>query len=163
MYSHLVSYVALSPNCNQPRDHAIDTITIHHVAANATVEAVCALFADPARQASANYVIGTDGRIACCVEEENRAWTSGSRENDHRAITIEVANCSGAPDWKVSDQAYESLIALCADICQRHGFRLNFTGDKRGNLTLHKWFQATGCPGPYLESRMADIAAAVND
>ena len=162
MYSKLTSYVALSPNCNKLRDHKIDTITIHHVAANATVEAVCALFSDPARQASANYVIGTDGRIACCVEEENRAWTSGSRENDHRAITIEVANCSGAPDWKVSDKAMESLIALCADICHRHGFTLNYTGDKSGNLTMHKWFQPTGCPGPYLEKLFPTIAQSVN-
>ena len=161
-YSKLVSYVRLSPNCTKPRDHAIDTITIHHVAADATVEAVCALFSDPARQASANYVIGTDGRIACCVEEENRAWTSGSRENDHRAITIEVSNCSGAPDWKISDAAMKSLIALCADICQRHGFSLNFTGDKSGSLTMHKWFQATGCPGPYLESKFPYIAQEVN-
>ena len=161
-YSKLVSHVQLSPNCTKPRNHAIDTITIHHVAANATVEAVCALFADPARQASANYVIGTDGRIACCVEEENRAWTSGSRENDNRAITIEVANCSGEPDWKISEAAYKSLIALCADICQRHSFTLNFTGDTTGNLTMHKWFQATGCPGPYLESKFPHIAREVN-
>ena len=162
MYSKLVSYVLLSPNCTKLRDHAIDTITIHHVAGDATVEAVCALFAQPARQASANYVIGTDGRIACCVEEENRAWTSGNKDNDMRAITIEVANCSGAPDWKISDAAYKSLIALCVDICQRHGFALKYTGDKSGNLTMHKWFQPTACPGPYLESKFPQIAKEVN-
>lgn len=161
-YSKLVSYVLLSPNCTKPRNHDIDTITIHHVAAEATVEAVCALFAKASRQASANYVIGTDGRIACCVEEENRAWTSGDRENDMRAITIEVANDGGAPDWHVSDAAMESLIALCADICTRHGFTLNYTGDKTGNLTMHKWFQATACPGPYLESKFPQIAKEVN-
>ena len=161
-YSKLVSYVRLSPNCTKPRDHAIDTITIHHVAADATVEALGALFANPGRQASSNYGIGSDGRIACFVEEENRSWCSGNRENDMRAITIEVANCSGEPDWKISEAAYKSLIALCADICQRHGFTLNFTGDTTGNLTMHKWFQATGCPGPYLESKFPQIAEEVN-
>lgn len=161
-YSKLVSYVLLSPNCTKPRNHDIDTITIHHVAAEATVEAVCALFAKASRQASANYVIGTDGRIACCVEEENRAWTSGNRDNDMRAITIEVANSSGEPDWKISDAAYNALIELCVDICSRYGFTLNFTGDATGNLTMHKWFQATACPGPYLESKFPAIAQAVN-
>lgn len=161
-YSKLVSYVLLSPNCTKPRNHDIDTITIHHVAAEATVEAVCALFAKASRQASANYVIGTDGRIACCVEEENRAWTSGNRDNDMRAITIEVANSSGEPDWKISDAAYNALIELCVDICSRYGFTLNFTGDATGNLTMHKWFQATACPGPYLESKFPAIAQTVN-
>jgi hypothetical protein len=132
------------------------------VVGQCTVEALGNLFADPARQASANYGIGFDGRIACYVEEENRSWCSGDRENDHRAITIEVANCGGDPDWKVSDQALEATIALCVDICKRHGLRLNYTGDKKGNLHMHKWYQPTGCPGPYLASKFPYIAQEVN-
>ncbi len=162
MYSKLASYVNLSPNCTKPRGKKIDTITIHHVAGDATVEALGNLFASPSRQASANYGIGSDGRIACFVEEENRAWTSSSSANDDRAITIEVANCGGAPNWPVSDKAYAALLDLCEDICRRYGFTLNFTGDKTGNLTMHKWFKATACPGPYLESKFPDIAAQVN-
>ena len=162
MYSKLVSFVKLSPNCTKPRGKKIDTITIHHVAGNATVEALGKLFADPSRQASANYGIGSDGRIACYVEEENRAWTSSSSANDGRAITIEVANCGGAPDWKVSDEALEATIALCVDICKRRGFKLNYTGDKSGNLHMHKWYKNTLCPGPYLASKFAYIAEEVN-
>lgn len=161
-YSKLVEYVKLSPNCTKPRNHDVDHIVIHHMAGNATVESCGALFANPDRQASSNYGIGTDGRKACYVEEENRSWCSGNREVDHRAITIEVANCSGDPDWKVSDQALESTIELCVDICKRYGFKLNYTGDKSGNLHMHKWYQATGCPGPYLESKFPYIAEEVN-
>ena len=161
-YSKLVKYVKLSPNCSKPRNHKVDSIVIHHMAGNATVEVCGNIFADPARQASSNYGIGTDGRIACYVEEENRAWTTGSREIDNRAITIEVANCSTDPDWKVSDKALEALIELCADICKRYGFKLNYTGDKSGNLHMHKWYQATACPGPYLASKFSYIAEEVN-
>ena len=161
-YSKLVEYVKLSPNCSKPRNQKVNAIVIHHVAGNATVEALGALFAKESRQASSNYGIGTDGRIACFVEEENRAWTSGSREIDNRAITFEVANCSGDPDWRVSDQALEATIALCVDICKRYGFKLNYTGDKSGNLHMHKWYQNTGCPGPYLESKFPYIAEEVN-
>ena len=39
---------------------------------------------------------------------------------------------------------------------------LNFTGDKKGNLTMHKWFAATACPGEYLESKFPYIAEEVN-
>jgi N-acetyl-anhydromuramyl-L-alanine amidase AmpD len=161
-YSNMVEYVRLSPNCTKPRNKKVNAIVIHHVAGNATVEAVGALFAKPERQASSNYGIGTDGRVACYVEEENRAWTTGSREIDNRAITFEVANCSGAPEWKVSDQALEATIALCVDICRRYGFKLNYTGDKTGNLHMHKWYQNTNCPGPYLESKFPYIAEEVN-
>lgn len=161
--SKLVSYTKLSPNCNKPRNHKIDTITIHHMAGNATIEAVGREFAKPERRGSSNYGVGTDGRVALYVDEANRAWTSGNSANDHRAVTIEVANDGGAPDWHVSDKALEATIALCVDICQRNGIKaLNYTGDKSGNLTMHKWFQATACPGPYLESKFPYIAKEVN-
>lgn len=161
--SQLVNYTKRSPNCNAPRNHAIDTITIHHMAGNLSVERCGELFAKKSREASSNYGIGSDGRVGLYVDEANRSWCSGSRENDHRAVTIEVANDQIGGSWHVSDKALAKLIELCADICRRNGIKeLNYTGDKRGNLTLHKWFQATSCPGPYLESKMLYIAEQVN-
>lgn len=161
--SSLVNYTKISPNCNKPRNHKIDRITIHHLAGNVDIETACEIFANPDRQGSANYVVGTDGRIALCVDEANRAWTSSSAENDNRAITIEVANDGGDPDWHVSDAALEATINLCCDICKRNGIeRLNYTGDTSGNLTMHKWFAATLCPGRYLESKFPYIAEEVN-
>lgn len=167
-YSNLVSYVQESPNKSVRKnatynpDGAVVIIVPHHVAGITDVENLGELFANPARQASSNYGIGNDGRIACFAPEEYRSWCTGSREVDYKAITIEVSNSAGAPDWPVSDAAYESLIDLCVDICKRNGFRLNYTGDKTGNLHMHKWYQATGCPGPYLEARFPEIAAEVN-
>ena len=161
--SNLVSYTKLSPNCNKPRKAKIDKITIHHMAGNLSVEACGEIFAKPGRQASSNYGVGSDGRIGLYVEECNRAWTSSSASNDHRAVTIEVANDGGAPDWHVSDKALAATINLCVDICQRNGIkRLNYTGEKSGNLTMHRWFAATLCPGPYLASKFQYIADEVN-
>ena len=162
MYSNLVEYVKLSPNCTKPRNKKIDAIVIHHMAGNASVEACGAVFAPASRQASSNYGVGTDGRVACYVEEENRSWATSNAGIDNRAITIEVANCGGDPDWKVSDQALEATIALCYDVCRRYGFKLNYTGDKKGNLHMHKWYASTGCPGPYLASKFPYIAEEVN-
>jgi hypothetical protein len=74
-----------------------------------------------------------------------------------------VANDEVGGDWHVSDTALEKLIALCVDICQRNGIsHINYTGDKSGNLTMHKWFAATACPGPYLESKFPAIAEQIN-
>lgn len=161
--SKLVTFTKISPNSNNPRNHKIDKITIHHMAGDASIETLGNIFADPNRQGSSNYGVGSDGRIGLYVEEANRAWTSSNAANDNRAVTIEVANDGGEPDWHVSDEALEATIALCVDICQRNGIKaLNFTGDKTGNLTMHKWFAATGCPGPYLESKFPYIAEEVN-
>lgn len=161
--SSLVSYTKLSPNCDHPRNHAIDKITIHHMAGDLSVETCGNLFANPNREASANYGIGSDGRVGLYVDEGDRAWASASPSNDNRAVNIEVANCATGGDWPVSDAAYSKLIDLCVDICQRNGIKaLNYTGDADGNLTEHRMFTATACPGPYLHKRMGRIAAEVN-
>lgn len=161
--SPLVSYTKISPNRNSPRNNAIKKITIHHMAGNLTIETCGNVFAAPSRGASSNYGIGSDGRIGMYVEEKDRSWCSSSRDNDNQAITIEVANDGGAPDWHVSDKALSSLIDLCTDICKRNNIeRLNFTGDASGNLTQHNYFAATACPGPYLKSKFSYIADEVN-
>jgi hypothetical protein len=161
--SKLISYTKLSPNYNPRNGREIKKITIHHMAGNLTVEQCGNIFASSSRQASSNYGIGTDGRIAMYVEEKNRSWCSSSSSNDYQAITIEVANCKGAPNWEVSDKAMKSLISLCVDICKRNNIKeLNFTGNANGNLTQHNYFAATACPGPYLKSKFSYIAKEVN-
>lgn len=161
--SKLVDYTKISPNKTSPRKTSIKKITIHHMAGNLSVETCGNVFAPTSRQASSNYGIGTDGRVGMYVEEKDRSWCSSSADNDNQAITIEVANDGGAPNWHVSDKALSKLIELCVDICKRNGIsRLNYTGDKSGNLTMHKWFAATSCPGPYLESKFPYIAEQVN-
>ena len=168
--SPLVTYTKLSPNHSGRRNHVIDTVSIHCMAGNASVETCGALFADPSRKASSNYGIGSDGRIALYVDEANRSWCTSSASNDHRAITIEVANNGGAPDWPVSDKAYAALLDLLTDICRRNGIKkLLWKWDKsligqvdKQNMTVHRWFAAKACPGDYLYNRHGEIAAEVN-
>ena len=160
--SPLVNYTKLVKNYTKMTGKVNRKITIHHMAGNLSVE-TCANVFNGNRQASANYGIGSDGRIGLYVEESNRAWTSSNKANDSQAVTIEVANNTLAPNWTVSDKAMASLINLCVDICKRNGIKaLNYTGDKNGNLTLHKMFKATLCPGPYLESKIPYIVSEVN-
>lgn len=162
--SPLTDYVYLSGNADFPREGEIEKITIHHMADNIPLERLGEVFAEPDRRASSNYAVDTGGRVALYVEESNRAWTSSSPENDHRAVTIEVANDQIGGDWHVSDASYDALIELCVDICRRSGIReLVYTGDASDSLTIHKMFsETTECPGPYLESRMPDIAEEVS-
>lgn len=133
------------------------------MAGNLTVEQCGKGFANKSRQASSNYGIGSDGRVGLYVEEKNRSWASSSPSNDNQAVTIEVANDVVGGNWHVSDKALAKTIELCTDICKRNGItKLNFTGDASGNLTMHKYFAATACPGAYLESKFSYIADEVN-
>ena len=169
--SSLVTYTKISPNKTSPRNHAIDTITIHCMAGNLTVESCGNIFSDKTKKASSNYGIGTDGRIALYVEEKDRSWCSSSATNDNRAITIEVANDGGSESgWHVSDKAIQSLIKLCADICKRNKIgSLKWKADKsligkidQQNMTVHRWFAQKSCPGDYLFSKHTYIAQEVN-
>lgn len=161
--SSLVSYTQISPNRNSPRNQPITKITIHHMAGVMSVEQFGNLVANPAREMSANYAIGNDGRIGLFCEEKDRSWCSSSPWNDNRAITIEVSNDINGEPWSISDKAYESLIKLCADICKRNGIKtLEFTGDRNGSLTFHYMFAPTACPGTWIKNHTQEICNKVN-
>lgn len=158
--SQLVDYTLISPYKDVMTNKVNRKITIHHMAGNLSVETCGNVF--QTRRASANYGIGSDGRVGLYVEERDRSWASSSADNDKQAITIEVANDGGA-NWHVSDKAFDKLIDLCVDICERNDIKeLVWTGDKTGTLTVHRFFAATACPGDYLFSKMPEIAEEVN-
>jgi hypothetical protein len=167
--SPLVTYKRITNNKTSPRNHVIDTITIHCIVGQWTAKQGCDYFATTDRECSANYVVGKDGSIGLSVEEKDRSWCSSSSSNDHRAITIEVASDTAHP-YAVTDEAYNALIKLVADICKRNGIKkLLWKADKsligqvdKQNMTVHRWFANKSCPGEYLYSRHSDIAAKVN-
>ena len=163
--SRLVVYTKLSPNCTKPRNKPIDTVTIHCMGGNLSVETCGNIFAPVEREASSNYGIDSNGRIALYVDEANRSWCTSNSANDHRAVTIEVANTDAKAPWPVSDKALAALIDLCTDICQRNGIKqLIWRPDKAnpGNMTVHRWYANKDCPGDYLYNRHGYIADEVN-
>lgn len=166
--SKLISCTNISPNKTSPRNHAIDTITIHCVVGQCSAERIGEIFAPTSRQASSNYGIGLDGRIGMYVEEKDRSWCTSSASNDNRAITIEVASDTTHP-YKVTDKAYAALLDLVTDICKRNRIKaLLWKGDKsligqidKQNMTVHRWFANKACPGDYLYNLHGAIAAEV--
>lgn len=183
--SPLATYEKISPNKTSPRKHKIDTITIHCYVGQVTAKQGCDFFASTSRAVSSNYVIGYDGSIGLSVEEKDRSWCTGGKDpktgkvikvngisgadNDHRAITIEVASESNEP-YAITDKAYKALVELCADICRRNNIKgLKWKGNKtlvgkpdEQNMTVHRWFAVKSCPGDYIYSRLDDIAKEVN-
>lgn len=173
--SPLVTYTKISPNRTSPRNHAIDTITIHVYVGQVTAERGCngSRFVkyNPIGGASCNYVVGYDGSIGLCVPESDRSWCSSNKANDHRSVTIEVASETVHP-YVVTDKAMTALIQLCADICRRNNIKkLVWSSNKEErvkhlngcNMTLHRDFKPSkSCPGQYLYERHGYIANEVN-
>ncbi len=172
--SPLICMTQISPYRTSPRNHVIDTITIHCYVAQVSVERGCAGFQNrpPGKEASCNYVIGTDGRIGLVVEEKDMSWCSNSDQNDNRAICIECASDNFYP-YAINDAVMKSLINLCADICKRNNIKaLKFSFDKNErmkhlngvNMTCHRDYSTTGksCPGDYIYEREPYIADEVN-
>lgn len=151
-----------SPNRYWGRAFNVTKITPHHMGGDLSVESCGWIFEDPNRQASSNYGIGSDGRIACYVDEDDAAWTSADWDNDNRAITFEIADWD-YDDWSPTQAAWDSTVALCVDICQRYGIpELVYTGGPDGNLTEHLMFAPTACPGPWWHANMQRLADEVN-
>ena len=170
--SSMVVYKKLSPNHSGQRTHSIDRITPHCVVGQCTAEGLGEWFEKQSTQASSNYGIDRDGRVALYVEEKNRSWCSSSNANDQRAITIECASDTTEP-YAFRDVVYQTLIELCIDICKRNGkSKLIWFGDKDKTLnyspksgemilTVHRWFANKSCPGNWMYARMGDLAEKV--
>lgn len=170
--SSMVVYKKLSPNHSGQRTHSIDRITPHCVVGQCTAEGLGEWFEKQSTQASSNYGIDRDGRVALYVEEKNRSWCTSSNANDQRAITIECASDTTEP-YTFRDVVYQTLIKLCIDICKRNGknkliwFRdkdktLNYSPES-GEMILmvHRWFANKSCPGNWMYARMGDLAEKV--
>lgn len=170
--SSLVVYKKLSPNHSGQRTHSIDRITPHCVVGQCTAEGLGEWFEKQSTQASSNYGIDRDGRVALYVEEKNRSWCTSSNANDQRAVTIECASDKAEP-YAMHQVVYDRLIDLCEDICRRNGKKkLLWFGDKNKSLnyqpkademliTVHRWFANKSCPGDWLYARLGDLAAKV--
>lgn len=172
--SPLITYTRISPNRTSPRNHIIDTITIHCYVGEVTAERGCngSRFVNynATNGASCNYVVGYDGSVGLCVPESDRSWCSSNKANDHRAVTIEVA-CEPVKPYKVTDVAMNTLIKLVADICKRNSIeKLKWSTNKTDrvnhkngcNMTVHRDFKNKECPGEYLYNNHGYIASEVN-
>ena len=97
-------------------------------------------FLNPASILSAHYVIGSDGRIAQLVTEDDTAYHAGVFSVNQRSIGIEH---EAGPAMPPSDALYAASAQLHAEIASRHGLALEV-----GTTVLpHHAIVPTECPG----------------
>jgi N-acetylmuramoyl-L-alanine amidase len=159
-HSKHTNEIRLTSQFSSRNGSTVKTILLHHTASTSGrgdgIVRMMGGGSTPTRQVSSNYVVGSDGYIWMVVDEDNRAWTSGSTRDggkgaawDRQSITLECVNSTGAPGWAQSEASYTAIVSLCADICERYGInpsRDTFIGH-RELWTRHQASYPTACPG----------------
>lgn len=125
----------------------IQYIVIHYVGnANTSATANRNYFNNLAKthstSASSHYIIGLNGEIIRCIPDDEVAFHSGSYSMNRKSIGIEDCH----PDWngKFTDDTYNALVELCADLCKKYGISIN-------NVIRHYDVTGKSCPKYYVE------------
>ena len=168
-HSPLTNQIRLSAQSSPREGTKIDSVILHHQAGT-NDDSVISSMQRGTRQVSSNYTVNSAGRITCVVDEDRRAWTSGSRTDggrgaawDRRSITVEVENSAGAPAWPISPEAAEAVARLLADVHIRYGVPLNRDRvvGHRELWSRHRASYATACPGGMPLDAIVDRARAI--
>lgn len=98
------------------------------------------------REASAHYGVDHD-KVRQYVYDSDIAWATANANGNNHGISIEHANSTGAPDWRVDPETMETGAKLVAHL---HKFYRLGRPEIGVNVFRHMDFFATGCPGPFL-------------
>lgn len=127
---------AHTANYTRGRSVAISRITFHHIVGDA--KSALNTFRNPARGASSNYVIGSNGEIFESVAPENTAHCDGNWRSNQRTLSIEHAG--GHPSVHYTPAMYDASEKLVAYLITKYGI---------SDFKKHREVSAkpTACPG----------------
>lgn len=117
-----------SPNQDErPEGMVIDCLVIHDTESPGvrTARHIANHFLNPKSQVSAHYIIGKDGEVVQCVEDDRRAWHAGPSKLGDRvkvndfSIGIELVNAQTGHD-PFTDAQYETLNKLVAHLVAKY-------------------------------------------
>lgn len=152
-------------NYTQGREgNKIQGIVVHH-GATTSLDSIGTAFARAGRNGSAHYGV-SNNQIHQYVDEANTTWHCSNWWGNVRTVGIETTNSTGAPNWGIAPDTFETLVKLVADIAKRNNLGKLWINPKADMPVLsgHKdWYGAsTVCPGPSLYPRLQEIADRAN-
>lgn len=115
-------------------------IAVHYIGNPGTsAEANRNYFQNNNCEVSANYIIGLNGEIICCIPDEEVAWCTCQANS----WSVSVECCHPDSTGKFNEKTYSSLIELCAYLCRKYGL-------DESNIIRH--FDVTGkvCPKSFV-------------
>lgn len=131
--------------------HKKTKVTLHHNGAILSHEGVLEVW--KTRPASAQFDVDAAGAVAQYVIANEYAWATGTTPGNQESVSIEMCNSSLAPSWGVSETTWRSAGRLAGWVFARIiGARPNSS-----NLVRHKYWKATECAGPHIDSVYSQV------
>jgi N-acetylmuramoyl-L-alanine amidase len=117
-----------SPNFGPRRDGKTPRFIVLHYTDTKDLAETFSYLLNPAREASAHYVVDEDGSVHRLVDESMRAWHAGvsywkgEEDVNSSSIGIEIQNPGHQYGYRAFPQEQiKSVRELCRDIMARHG------------------------------------------
>ena len=121
----LVYAFVQSPNCDDRPVGATVNCIVVHATVEPTTEGTMGIFLSPAKQVSAHFVVGRDGRVVQMVPIEKRAWHAGVSVLDgvgsvnNYSVGIEMVNLNDGNDPYTPEQI-ESVAGIIRLVRSRY-------------------------------------------
>lgn len=138
-------------------------LILHGTAGGSSAQGTASWFQNPQAQVSSHYIVGQDGAIVACVDENNWSWANGVLSAGHDAWWSESVN----PNWvtisiehvksdkynqaPLTDAQKAASFPLISRICDRWGIPKR-SADASGGITGHFSIDPqnrSDCPGTF--------------
>lgn len=125
--------------------HRKTSVTLHHNAGRLSLQGILDVWEN--RPASAHFQVDGAGNVGQYVKVNEYAWATGTTKGNQESISIEMANSTLGPDWKVSGATTFNAARLAGWL------HAKVIGKRptRQTLKVHKDWKATACAGPFID------------
>lgn len=129
------------------------SVTFHHNGGRLSLQGILDVW--KTRPASAHFQSDAKGDIGQYVQVNEYAWATGNTKGNQTSISIEMANLTLAPGWRVDPITWRSAARLAGWL-----FANVIDGKprpSRSNVHFHKFWKSTDCAGPYMDTMYNDL------
>jgi peptidoglycan hydrolase-like protein with peptidoglycan-binding domain len=138
------------------RSYKKTSVTFHHNGGKLSLKGILDVW--KTRPASAHFQTDKVGALGQYVKVNEYAWAVGNTSGNQSTISIEMANETLAPTWRVADATWQSAARLGGWL---HANVLD--GQPRPSSSTvfpHHHWKSTDCFGPYMDSIYPKLLSA---
>lgn len=137
------------------RSYTKKSVTFHHNGGRLSLQGILDVW--KTRPASAHFQSDIAGRIGQYVGVYEYAWATGNTQGNIESISIEMADMTLAPTWKVAEVTWRSAARLAGWLFAN----VIKAAPTRSNVFVHHHWKSTDCAGPYIDSIFNDLLTEV--
>lgn len=137
------------------RSYKKKSVTLHHNGGRLSLAGILEVW--KTRPASAHFQSDKNGNLGQYVRVYEYAWAVGNTTGNMETVSIEMANETLSPSWRVAEVTWKSAARLAGWL-----FANVIDGKprpSRSNLHYHHYWKSTDCAGPFMDSIYDQVLA----